>query len=47
VCEAQEYLQKYLTQLHRVPTLAMYWGDATQFAEELLDRYEEYVRGGD
>jgi hypothetical protein len=47
VCEAQEYLQKYLTQLHRVPTLAMYWGDATQFAKELLDRYEEYVRGGD
>jgi hypothetical protein len=27
--------------------LAMYWGDATQFAKELLDRYEEYVRGGD
>jgi SIR2-like domain len=47
LAEAQAYLQRYLTQLHRVPTLAMYWGDATQFARELLERYEEYVRGGD
>lgn len=39
--EAQRYLQTYLSRLHGVQTLSMYWGDATQFAEELLDRYQQ------
>jgi hypothetical protein len=37
--EAQDYLQKYLGRLHAVESFTMYWGDATEFSQELLDRW--------
>jgi hypothetical protein len=44
LAEAQEYLQKYFGQLHRVK-FTLYWGDATEFARTLLDKWQEYKRG--
>ena len=44
--EAQDYLQKYLGRLHGVDTLSMYWGNATEFAQELLKRWKAEVDHG-
>ena len=45
LAEAQAYLQNYLAQLHGVGALTMFWGDATQFAQELRERWEQEGRG--
>jgi hypothetical protein len=44
---AQAYLEKYLGKLHAVSNFTMYWGDATAFAKELLERWQAAEAAGD
>ncbi len=43
---AQAYLQSYLGRLHRVANFTMYWGDATAFSQELLQRWNDSEGSG-